>query len=88
MFLTRWLAALCVVLEGCRRLRFEDRAIRRMLNSSNKKRLRGFRNTVCHYEANEMDRRLLEFLASPEAMRWSRDLMDALEKYFLAQALE
>lgn len=84
LFLTRWLAALAVVVEGYRRLRCQDRAVRKLLSLANRKRLRAFRNTVCHCAADDLDARLLEFLASPEAMSWARALTDALGDHFRA----
>ena len=74
LFLSYWYAALYVVIEGWKELGFQDAEIDALLTSPNVKRLKRYRNGVCHFQPKYLDERFLEMMRSPDSVQWVRSL--------------
>jgi hypothetical protein len=86
MFLSYWYAALYVVIEGWKQLRFQDAEIDALLTSPNVGRLRRYRHGVCHFQPKYLDERFLEMMRSPDSVQWVRSLNLAFGRFFLQTA--
>jgi hypothetical protein len=83
VFLSHWYSALYVVVEGWKELRLTDKEINRLLESPNVERLRRFRNGVCHFQPDYLDKKFLGFMAEPTSVEWVRTLNREFGRYFL-----
>jgi hypothetical protein len=86
LFLSYWYAALYVVIEGWKKLGFQDAEIDALLRSPNVGHLRRYRNGVSHFQPKYLDERFLAMTSSPDSVRWVRSLNRAFGGFFLQTA--
>lgn len=89
LYLSYWLASLYVVIEGWKELRLRDNRIDALLNPSNVKLLRRYRNGVFHFQKDYFDERFMGFLRDGiNRIEWIRGLHKEFERYFFKWADE
>jgi hypothetical protein len=86
LFLSYWYTALYVVIEGWKRLRFQDAEIDVLLTSPNVEHLKRYRNGVCHFQPQYLDDRFQGMMGSPDSVQWVRNLNSAFGRFFLQRA--
>lgn len=86
LFLSYWYASLYVVIEGWKRLGFQDAEIDRLLTSANVDHLRRYRNGVCHFQPKYLDERFLALVSATDGVQWVTNLNLAFGRFFLQTA--
>jgi hypothetical protein len=86
LYMSYWYAGLYVVIEGWKSLKLSDTLIDGLLNSSNVKLLRRYRNGVFHFQPKYNDKRFDEFMRQgTDQVTWVRTLNQQFGRYFLEQ---